>query len=462
MNAYDGPPGSDAPEPFDALVDDLETGLLSVDRSPAVQAAMAGRIVQLTVGLFDRGCLARSLSAGFEDHPTVRFIERLRRLLVLKTLLGRLTREILPRIHRKTGFDASCRYEAHPWQIRGVLEPRRTLKASPGALLLPQMVTYVSRRPERAFDTPENRLVVLTLLDVIADAERLLRLPGLHPEEARLLQDGRRDGRRLLRYGLFHRLVEEVERIRAGQNGRTTRDRLEQEARQRIDTRRRSVHDGYRDLLAWRRQYEDLSLVRAGTEAIPMARAVTPERGYELLVLLEVLLRLGRHGRVQQTGDLSPPARRPARPVFVCRFFDGDGWEIYFQSAHPVRDHRRVRPLVGIPDLVIRNPATGRLLLGDAKLYTATSYGGALFKMMGYLYQFGYPDAFDRVAGGALFLPDRVGQESGWAVWAGEGDYRNQIVTTLTIPVHGLLDRDGERACDRWIDHTRRLLRQRV
>ena len=108
--------------------------------------------------------------------------------------------------------------------------------------------------------------------------------------------------------------------------------------------------------------------------------------------------------------------------------------------------------------MIIRNPDSGRMMICDAKQYTTTSFGSAFFKMMGYLYQFGYPDAFQHVVGGLLFVPRSIGQEPNWTVWAGTGSAARQAIATLTIPADGAVSADTRLSVDRCILYVKRIL----
>ena len=76
------------------------------------------------------------------------------------------------------------------------------------------------------------------------------------------------------------------------------------------------------------------------------------------------------------------------------------------------------------------------------------------FKVLGYLYQFGYPDAFHRISGGVLFIPGRIGREPGWTEWASGRD-GNQSIATVTIPLSGLDNQNDRNECFSWVKKAR-------
>ena len=419
---------------------------------------LSARVAHLTSALLSRNILDRSSGAAFGRHPSLRFLERFRRLLILEALTDELVRSILPSLRNRISFVSTNTLERHALRLTGAFDAKETLLSRPEALLSPLFTQYVSRRVERSFQTDENRLIVVTLLDVIADVESLLSHTDLYchlaPKEKTALEDCAWRLRRELRQAPFNRLGEECQAIRRAESP-FRRDHVETTAIRRIQLNGLMNAEAYQAFLRWREKYERLHLVDIGKETDIAPRDITREQEYELLTLLEILLRLSYQGRVTQ---IRAVGHSVGSPLFDCVFTDGTRWELYYQTAEPIRRYRRIKPLVGIPDLIIRNPKTDRVFLVDAKRYTVTSIGGALYKMMGYLYQFGYPDQFDRMAGACLFHPFPIAEEPPCSVWAGSPDSQNQLIASVCLPITGLATPHLKTACDRWI-HT---MRQRL
>ena len=430
---------------------------LLVGASPA-DHALSARVAHLTAALLSRNILDRSAGAAFGCHPSLHLLERFRRLLILDALTDELVRVILPTLRNRISFVSITTQEHHAWRITGAFDAKRTLLSQPEALLSPVVAQYVSRRAGRTIQTDENRLIVVTLLDVIADIESLLSLADLYrrlaSKEKSVLEDCAWRLHRELRYVPFNRLSAECQAIRRGESP-LRRDQVETAANRRIQLGGLMNAEAYRAFLGWREKYERLHLLDIGNETDIAPRDITREQEYELLTLLEILLRLSDQGRVKQIRAIGNTG---GSPVFDCVFTDRTRWELYYQTAEPIRRYRRIKPLVGIPDLIIRNPRTDRVLLVDAKRYKVTSIGGALYKMMGYLYQFGYPDQFGRMAGACLFHPFPIAEEPPCTVWAGSPDSLGQSITSICLPITGLVTPNLKSACDQWIH----IMRQRL
>ncbi|MBI4553801.1 MAG: hypothetical protein HY710_16160 [Candidatus Latescibacteria bacterium] len=425
---------------------------------------MQTRIVQLVIGLFERGYLDEALTVTFDAHPALQFAERFRRLLKLETLVAVLTDGILPRIRRRITFTPDRASETHRYHVRGALDWGRTLRANFLVAASPLLSDFVVCRPIKDFKTPENLLTVLTLVRVIDDARGVLHHPAvgpaLHDQERRKIQEIIWTCRQALRPTPFSSLIADAKGLLRGERAQTEENRLEGLARSRIERARRT-HGGYQALLAWREQYGQLDLASFGPAFSAPFRPISPDRAYELLVLLELLVRLSHHGIVRQRGAVFGTGRVSGLPAFECRFRNGETWEMFVQTSHPIQEHRYLQQLAGVPDFIIRNPKTSRVLIGDAKQYMVSSYGAAFYKMMGYLYQFGGSSVCATVVGGVLFVPHRVDPASGWTVWTGTGaEPHRQALMTLVLPPDGIISYDTQQDVEAFIAFARRALAQ--
>lgn len=79
---------------------------------------------------------------------------------------------------------------------------------------------------------------------------------------------------------------------------------------------------------------------------------------------------------------------------------DGRELDLWYQSSHGLDTYTEVR---GIPDVVLR--IDGRTILGDMKNYSVHGYTQAVYKMFGYLYNYGFPDRWGEIDAGVLFFP---------------------------------------------------------
>ena len=95
----------------------------------------------------------------------------------------------------------------------------------------------------------------------------------------------------------------------------------------------------------------------------------------------------------------------------------------------------------GTPDVVIR--IGGRTILGDMKNYAPRNYTQAIYKMLGYLYNFGYPHRWNEIDAGVLFFPEPSEQHPGFRVLEPrlEVGLRHQDIGSLIIPPGGLTPR---------------------
>ena len=443
---------------FDTI--DEEQGTDPDDTQPEdALERMLARIIPLFLGLFDHSIIGDTLPVGFVSHPTIVLTDRLIRLLKLEVMGDTLTETIIPCIFRRISFQSEQIFESRRLSLRGTLDPVRTIHANAQKVVTPVLLDLVGKRPTRNFNNPENMLTVLVLLQIIQDTDRFLQSPDiislLHARERSILQSLGTRCRFVLRSHILKRFIQVTRPYQM--SNQTKQIKFLVEVEERINKQKQDM-EGYRMLIRWYREYLLLNLTDPGLAYQAPAGRLSSDRAYELLVLLEMLTGLGRYGYARQRSIHTGSHSQNRSADFECRFFDGDRWEIYIQTSGPLRSHRYLSKLTGIPDMVIRNPITGRIMICDAKEYTTTSFGTAFFKMMGYLYQFGYPEAFDSVAGGLLFVPRRISHQPDWTVWAGTGNRKKQAIASLTIPADGSVSENTRHAIDRCIIYIKSIL----
>ncbi|NTU80019.1 MAG: hypothetical protein HGA45_11545 [Chloroflexales bacterium] len=187
-------------------------------------------------------------------------LEPYRRLAALWHLRGELFEGILPLIKRRLSFVAPRELLSEGLPPRGRVDWPRTLAAglrdAPGEAPLEAR----TRQRRRHFATPENLLVVVTLLEYRAAAERALETEaaqaGLaalrHPFHEIVDACGRE-----LAFPQLAGLVGQCERIVGGDAEGTIED-LEQAVAEQLPP---GSSGAYEDLLAWRRRLAALTLV---------------------------------------------------------------------------------------------------------------------------------------------------------------------------------------------------------
>nr|WP_290670144.1 hypothetical protein [Ardenticatena sp.] len=141
-----------------------------------------------------------------------------------------------------------------------------------------------------------------------------------------------------------------------------------------------------------------------------------PDRLYEVLVLLELVLALSEQVPIAQQRPLFEEAPAYAAPTFSALTSAGL-LHLFYQRSAPLKAYRRLPAVRGLPDIVLQWDESGRLMLLDAKNYAPGHHSEALYKMLGYFYNFGYPDHFEKIAGGALAFSTEEREGRGLCAW---------------------------------------------
>jgi hypothetical protein len=355
------------------------------------------RTLYLAASLLRRGFDPDVGSAALGEHPNLRYLHRFVSLVRLVIHAETLFTEILPAIRDRLTFRADRYVERRPFQARGAVDWAITLREGwTRAERAPTIL--VSRRPNRDYATPENVLTALTLATVRADAGRLLHTSSqqLDPTEVDLLRRVVAASERTARVPQLRTLDMALdEDLRADPFG-VRAAALETDTLERARHRPRAMGP-YRELVEWRRRYRSwLTDAQRSSTRLPYW-AADDNQLYEVLVLFELANAFsGRAVRSVQRRAMGSPHR----PVFSFRLPDGRELELWYQSSHGLNTYTEVR---GVPDVIFR--IHGRTILGDMKNYSVHGYTQAVYKMLGYLYNYGYPDRWSDIDAGVLFFP---------------------------------------------------------
>jgi hypothetical protein len=399
-------------------------------RGPESRHRAQQRTLYLAASLVRRGFTPDLPRGDAGAAPQLRYLDRYVRLVRLLTHGQRLFDEILPRVRNRLSFTPERYTEARPFQARGPVDWPSTLRGS-WSRAEANPTVLVSRRPTRDYATPENLLTALTVVAVRRDAALLLReLDGrlADIEEAQLrrlvlLADRTRRVPQLA--ALMDQLPPELVRDPEGVEAR----RLEQDTLTRGRYRPRTM-SAYLDLVAWREVWR--SWLTDATEALVRTPIweVDDNTLYEFVVLFELAITLAERSRrsVQRRA-----VGESGRPLFVFELDDGRELELWYQSSHGFQPYTAVG---GIPDVTIR--VDGRTIIGDMKNYAPANYTQAVYKMLGYLYNFGYPDRWAGIDAGVLFFPDAGGIHTGFQMLGPARETgAGQRVYSLVVPPGG-------------------------
>lgn len=267
-------------------------------------AWMQARLVELLLR-HDAPRFAATLgerAAGPLADPRVR---RQRELAALWHLHAELLDGILPLIRRRLSFAAPRELRTEALPARGRVDWPRTAaehgRERPGQ----HPLEVRTRRRRRHFGTPENLLVVATLLECRASAEQLLEAEQAQAGPAALrhpLREVIAACDRELAFPQLAGLVPEAAQLLA--EGPDAIHDLEQEAAETLPPGRGGAYD---DLLAWRQRRATLSLADqarepAGSHALG-ADPASAELLYRLWLFYEIVDLLQRRGALVALQD---------------------------------------------------------------------------------------------------------------------------------------------------------------
>jgi hypothetical protein len=380
------------------------------ERLPLVRA----RLFLLVRSLRKRGVLQAPHHIGERMAPALHLLPELWARLRVEILGEELLAEILPGVERCLASGGEVTRVEGGLSARGPVDWHQTWRRQ---LERGEQTLLVTRHWKRKLDLPENRLLFHALQEVADGAERALRAP-IFPEEAAPLRAIEERARYALRRPPWRDM----------ESG--DRDSIRRAA-QRVQ--RLPGRPAYAALLRWWDEWQFLQETVPGTA--PLAEpALEPDWLFELLLLFELVNALAAHLPVRQCRALYQDSRLPA---FVARA-PGGGLEIFYQSGSMLAEQRSLADIRAIPDIILRLPGPEpSYVILDAKNYVSSGHTQALYKMLGYLYQFGYSGTghhhFHRVRAGIIAFPTLEREGHGLRHW--QRDLPGaQMVSSFVLP----------------------------
>lgn len=354
------------------------------ERLPAVRA----RLFLLARSLWKAGVLQVPLAPGPDEAPALRLLHPLWQRLRVELLGERLLRDVLPAIERQLSSEGRLLREAGGLNPQAPVDWPATWRHN---LSRPAEAGLVTRRWERQLQLPENQLAHHALLGVAHDAELALQ-GALSAEEAAPL--------RRLRDGAHRRLA----RLPWSHFAETSAMGWQAEAEARI-RRASPQRPAYGALLAWWQQWQGWQQPQRGDTTL-LDPALEADWLFELLVLFELVTTLAQRCPVRQSRALGGDSRAP---LFVAQTARGP-LLLFYRSGTMFTEQRSLEEIRGIPDIVLQLPGkVPSYVILDAKNYGSSGHTQAIYKMLGYLYQFGYnaegTHHFERVHAGILAFP---------------------------------------------------------
>jgi hypothetical protein len=312
-------------------------------------------------------------------------------------LLGeQLLSDLLPAIERQLASMGELRRQESSLSAHAPVDWPATWRRT---LTRPGNTGLITRHWERQLDLPENRLAYHALQALAVDAAAAASAVTSRQEAAPLLSLSERARRSLQRPPWRYFAV-------------GAQEAPLQEAAGRI--RKNLPHrPAYGALLAWWQQWQMWHQPATGARPL-LDPALEPDWLFELLLLFELVTALARYFPIRQNRALGGDSRIPA---FVARTPRGP-LSIFYQTGSMFASSRSLTEIWGIPDIVLQLPgALPSYVILDAKNYGPKGHTEAIYKMLGYLYQFGYDPsgshAFHRIHAGVLAFPthDREGHD---------------------------------------------------
>lgn len=393
---------------------------------PALPAVRA-RLAALAWALWRQRVLDEQflpLATAPADPPLLHLLSPLWQRLRLALLGETLFATILPAIERQMAAAGSLVRRPAGLAPTAPVDWPATWRATSGQT---HPETVITRRWQRTLDLPENRLAVLATQTIATDVRTALRGDDLPPDErAGLHSLGARAARALARPP-WHSLQPEPPADLLPAAGI---------AIARSPAGRRAP---YAALLDWWQRYSRWRQTALGPTALPLA-ATDPDLLFELLVLFEMATALARHLPLRQ---VRPLGGDPTAPLFVAQTTRGP-LTLFYQTGTMFAAHRRLGAIWGTPDIVIGLPDERYVIL-DAKNVAPGNHAQALYKLMGYLYNFGYrpaapgtatpaPEGFERIVAGVIVFPSPAEREGpGLTPWHDPAT-GGQAILSLVLP----------------------------
>ena len=384
------------------------------ERLPAVRA----RLFLLVRSLWKAGIVQVPLSVQMSQPPALQLLHPLWQRLRVELLGEQLLRDILPAIERQLVSEGELRREECRLTPNGPVDWPATWRRQFARPVDPPIVT---RHWTRILDLPENYLAYQALHALAHDAHRALNASAtlqanapLSPEESAPLRRLRDRSRLRLQRAPWAGF--------STQGATHFKDALHlfRRGTSHLASRRASllsVRPAYAALLAWWQQWQSWHQPATGPHSL-LDPDLEPKWLFELLLLFEVVAALSRYFPIRQSRAL---AENSCTPAFVAQTPAG-ALALFYQTGSMFTNQRSLKDIWGVPDMVLALPGhEARYLILDAKNYGPNAHTQAIYKMLGYLYQFGYNGTgkhnFDRILAGVLAFATNEREGCGLRNW---------------------------------------------
>ena len=397
-------------------------------RLPAVRA----RLFLLVRSLWKSGMVRVPLTLQKGESRALQLLHPLWQRLRVELLGEQLLRDILPAIERHLISEGTLQRRESSLTPNGPVDWPATWRRQLGH---PTDSPIITRRWTRTLDLPENHLAYYALKAVAHDCQAALSSVSDTPHTLTLAE---RAPLRRLRDQIVLRLQRPpwntlfVKR-KSALNLHSPLAMPNVSTFLAHRSSHLSAHPAYMALLAWWQQWQGWQQPAAGQHAL-LDPELEPKWLFELLLLFEVVAALAYHFPIRQTRAL---AQNSAQPAFIAETPTGP-LALFYQTGKMFSNQRSLKDIWGIPDVVLRLPGSKpTYLILDAKNYGPSAHTQAIYKMLGYLYQFGYNASgkhhFDEVLAGVLVFPTNEREGYGLRNWQ-EAIPNAQAVMSFVLP----------------------------
>ena len=367
------------------------------ERLPAVRA----RLFLLVRSLWKSGVVQVPLALQKGESQGLQLLHPLWQRLRVELLGQQLLRDILPAIERHLISEGQLERKEGSLTPNGPVDWPATWRRQ---LARPTNSPIITRHWTRSLDLPENHLAYYALKAVAHDAQAALsRLSNVahsfaSADYAPLRQLRDQTHLRLQRQPWNKLLAKRSEHLKKSWL-RFTKNPTTFLAHRSSHL---SGYPAYIALLAWWQQWQGWQQPITGEHNL-LDPELEPKWLFELLLLFEVVAALAKYFPIRQTRALAQGSQQPA---FVAQTPSGP-LALFYQTGKMFNKQRSLKDIWGIPDIVLRLPGNEpTYLILDAKNYGPSAHTQAIYKMLGYLYQFGYNATgehhFNKVLAGVL------------------------------------------------------------
>jgi len=398
------------------------------ERLPAVRA----RLFLLVRSLWKSGVVQVPLALQKGESQALQLLHPLWQRLRVELLGEQLLRDILPAIERHLISEGQLQRKECSLTPNGPVDWPATWRRQIGR---PTNSAIITRHWTRSLDLPENHLAYYALKAVAHDAQAALYLSSDTHHSLALAEHAPlrrlRDQTHLrLQRPPWNKLF-----AKRNEHLKSNLPLLTQEPAAFLAHRSShlSAHPAYIALLAWWQQWQGWQQPATGPHSL-LDPELEPKLLFELLLLFEVVAALAYYFPIRQTRALAQSSQQPA---FVAQTPTGQ-LALFYQTGKMFKNQRSLKDIWGIPDIVLRLPGSEpSYLILDAKNYGPNAHTQAIYKMLGYLYQFGYNATgehyFNKVLAGVLAFSTNEREGYGLRNWQ-EAAPNAQALMSFVLP----------------------------